>query len=168
MKNLAPKLIILIAILFLTSCTAEDIDDNINVIGAWKLTTWTIDVPVDLNNDTIFSMNLLDEVSCDNNEILIFDTKGIVSSNHTFNPNIDIALISNEKYIFNVECGVGTIGFATSYAQIDYNTVQFNSIESTINGNKLSTVYKNAIKIYNEDFSEVVEIKDLTLIYTKQ
>ncbi|HMC02096.1 MAG TPA: hypothetical protein VKN14_13750 [Flavobacteriaceae bacterium] len=168
MKNLALKLIVLFTILFLASCTAEDIDDNTNIVGLWKLTTWTIDIPVDLNNDNSFSINLLDEISCDNNETLVFDNKNIVSSNDTFNPNINIALMSNEKYVFNVECAVGSIGFATSYSQINNSIIEFNNVEATIIGNKLSWVYENAIKIYNENFTEVVETKDLILIYTKQ
>lgn len=168
MKNLAPKLIVLFAILFLVSCTTEDIDDNNNVVGTWKLTTWTIDIPVDLNNDNSFSTNILDEINCDNNETLVFDTKSIVSSNDSFNPTIDIALMSDEKYVFNVECTSGSIGFATSYTQINNNTVNFNNVEAVIIRNKLSWVYENAIKIYNQDYTEVVETKDLILIYTKQ
>ena len=41
------------------------------------------------------------------------------------------------------------------------------SILVTKNDNKISRVFLDAIKIYNEDFTEVLETKDLTLIYTK-
>ncbi|OEK07622.1 hypothetical protein A8C32_17655 [Flavivirga aquatica] len=146
------------------SCSSED--DNI--IGVWKLTTWSVDIPVDLNKDGATTTNLLDEVTCVNNETLVFDKRGIVASNETFNPEIDIVLLdkTDNEYFFNVICPEGVIGTASSYTK-EGDRVMINDRMASLNGNKLIRVFKNAHKIYNEDLTEVIATKDLTLIYTK-
>ncbi|MDO5969730.1 hypothetical protein Q4Q35_07910 [Flavivirga aquimarina] len=161
-------LFILCFALLFTSCSVED--NNISVVGTWKLTARNVVDGFDINNDGTVDTNILNEVDCVNNETLIFETNGVVSSNKTYNPDIDIALLdgTTDDYIFNVTCDEqGIIGFATTYTQ-DMNTVTFNDNEFTIIGNQLSREIKESIKIYNEDFTEIVATKDLTLIYTKQ
>ena len=155
--------------LLLTSCSGED-QDEISVVGTWRLTTWNVADGFDINNDGAVSTNILDEIECTNDETLIFEAKGVVSSNKTYNPDIDIALLegTTDEYTFRVTCDEqGVIGFATTYSQ-SIGTVIFNDREFTLIGNQLFRVNKEAIKIYNENFTEVVDTKDLKLIYTKQ
>ncbi|OUS01925.1 hypothetical protein A9Q86_04550 [Flavobacteriales bacterium 33_180_T64] len=151
------------------SCSSDDIDVNSSIIGSWKLTNYNIGVSVDIDKDDIENLNLLNELNCSNNEILIFESNGTVSSNDTFNPNIDISKSNlNGDYVFYVECAEGVIGFATLYNTLNDDTVEFNDKPSAIIGNTLTRVFENVIEVYNEDFSEIIETKHLTLIYTKQ
>lgn len=157
-----------------TSCFKDGDDLNkfndFSVVGTWELTMWTIQESIDLNDDTISSMNLLDEASCDNNETLKFDDNGTVSSNMTYNPQVTISLRdgSTDDYIFNVVCDMdGTIGTASEYTQNSNSVTLFNT-SAVLNGNQLTVVYEDAIDIYNEALTEVVATKDLTLVYTKK
>jgi len=155
--------------LLFTSCY-NDADDEITVEGIWKLTAYNVSDGFDINNDGIASVNLLDEIPCTNNETLVFESKGVVTSNQTFNPSIEIGLVNStsDSYIFNVICDEeGSIGYATNFT-LNANEIFINDNIATISGNKLSRVFADAIKIYNEDFTEVVATKDVTLVYMKR
>jgi hypothetical protein len=162
-------LLLSFAFICLVSCSSDDTSD-MTVEGTWKLVSWNVPDGFDINNDSIKSLNLLDEIDCTNNETLLFENNGIVSSNQTFNPKIEIAL-SNEilnTYTFNVVCdNEGVVSFASNYTQ-NGNTIVLNEGTASIKSNELSRVFLDAIKIYNEDFTAVIATKDLTLIYIKQ
>ncbi|GAA3654056.1 hypothetical protein [Flavivirga jejuensis] len=160
---------ILCFVLVFTSCSSDD-NDGVSIIGVWELTAWDVMDGFDINNDGTASTNIIDEIECTNNETLIFEDNGVMSSNETYNPDINIALLegTTDEYMFNVSCDEqGIIGFATSYSQTN-NTVIFNDIEFTVIDNQLFRVIKESVKIYNEDFTEVVATKDLKLVYTKR
>ncbi|GAA4291541.1 hypothetical protein [Aestuariibaculum suncheonense] len=167
------KRLILILFVFLfvfTSCNTESVDVNDNVVeGTWKLTTWTVGIPVDLNNDTVFSTNLIEEIPCENMETLTFSVDGTVASNVTFNP--DVMILFNEilgVYVYQVNCEAeGSIGFAASYEHKGAS-VFINDREAVVNGNRLTMIYKKAQKIHNLAKTDVVDVKDITLVYTKQ
>ncbi|WP_299390427.1 hypothetical protein [uncultured Gelidibacter sp.] len=167
MKKSFFLLLISTCFLVFSSCSNDDASNP--VIGSWKLITWSIAIPVDLNSDSKFSTNLLDEIACDANEILSFDAHGLAYSSNTFNPELSISLKddTSDEYIIDVTCDEGSIGFATEYAQIGQESVSFNDAVGVVSGSRLSIVYPNAIKVYNETFTEVVETKNLTLIYEK-
>jgi hypothetical protein len=159
---------------FSTSCFKDQDDlnalNNFSVVGTWELTNWTLQIPIDLNDDAISSINLLDEALCNNNETLTFDTDGIVASNMSYNPQVTISLTNGttDNYIFDVECDMdGSIGAFGSYTQNNDFITLFETT-ATLNGNQLTVVYEDAIDIFNEDLNEVVETKDLTLVYTKK
>lgn len=159
--------ILCFASLLVTSCSEED--DGLSVVGTWKLTAWNVADGFDINNDGTVSTNILDEIECTNSEALIFEATGVMSSNNTFNPAINIALLdgTTDSYTFNITCDQeGVISFATTYSQ-SLDTVTFNDSEFTIIGNQLLREIKEGIKIYNEGFTEVIATKDLTLVYTK-
>ncbi|MFG6685518.1 hypothetical protein ACGK9U_02980 [Mariniflexile sp. HNIBRBA6329] len=167
MKNIL--LILCFTPLLLTSCF-RDGDDDFAIVGVWQLSAMNVEDGFDINNDGTISSNLLNEIDCINNETLVFESNGVVTSNSTFNPHIKIALLdgASDEYIFNVVCDEeGVISFATTYA---YNSkvVVINESIATFANNQLSRVFEDAIQIYNEDFTEVVTTKDLTLVYTKQ
>lgn len=152
----------------LISCSTDADDKTIN--GVWALTEWNIAEGFDINNDGIINTNILNEIDCVNNETLFFESTGVVSSNFTFNPTIEIALVNgtSDNHSFNVVCDKeGSISFATTFT-INGHIVLINDSEATIKGDKLSRVFIDAIKIYNEDFTEVIVTKDLTLVYSKQ
>lgn len=93
-----------------------------------------------------------------------------MSSNSTFNPSIIIALINGTTYdyMFNVQCDLeGVVGIASSYSQND-DVVRYNNHIATIIDNQLNIVFKDAMEIFNMDYTEVLETQDLTLVYSKQ
>lgn len=155
-----------------TSCATEELEDsnNLSIKGVWNLTAWNIDNGFDINNDGIISTNLLNEISCHQNETLLFEANGVVSLNTTFKPNLEIYLLNSrvEQYSFNLECDTeGVVSLATSYTKSG-NTIMIGETEASIEINQMSIVFENSIEIYNEDFTEVLETRDLTLVYIKQ
>ncbi len=157
-----------------TSCFKDQDDlnnlNNFSVLGSWELSTWTLQIPIDLNDDGISSINLLDEALCDNNETLKFETNGTVSSNMSYNPQVLIKIINGtmEDYIFEVVCDMdGSVSSVGTYTQNNELISLFGTI-ATINGNQLTIVYENSIYIYNEDLTEILDTKDLNLVYTKK
>lgn len=148
-------------------CSEDDVRNP--VVGSWELKSYSIHIPVDLNGDGIYSTNLLDETRCGSKEILSFDTNGIVASNNTFNPKLQIALLedTSDEYLVDEICAEGTLGYAAEYNQIGDESISYNDNIGTVKGKRLSLVYKNAIKIYNADFTEVIATKDLFVVYQK-
>ena len=166
MKRIISALVLVA--LALVGCSSDADDDAIN--GVWVLTEWNITNGFDINNDGVVNINILNEIACVNNETLVFDTNGVVTSNNTFNPSINIALANgtSNNYLFNVECDQeGVVSFASNFTT-NGNVVLINDAVATLNRNKLSRVFINAIKIYNENFTQVFATRDLTLVYTKQ
>ena len=170
------KLILYLCIAFVlvsfTSCSTDDMQDsnNSSITGVWKLTAWNIEGGFDINNDGTISSNLLNEIDCSRNETLFFDNNGVVSLNTTFNPDIGIALLNEttNEYSFDVTCDTeGVISLATEYTIKD-SIITIGESEAMIEGNQISLVFEDRIEIYNEDFTEILETKDLTLVYNKQ
>ncbi|WP_298238838.1 hypothetical protein [uncultured Algibacter sp.] len=160
---------LVLSCLFLVSCSGNDINDD-PLLGVWKLTEWNIADGFDIDNDGFVSTNLLNEINCSYNETLLFEPNNIVSLNTTFNPKLEIAQLNNStnEYSFNVECDTeGVVSLATFYSK-EGNSVIFGESEAVINGNQISIVFKESIEIYNEDFTQVIANKDLTVVYTKQ
>ncbi|MGB3608650.1 hypothetical protein [Psychroserpens sp.] len=152
----------------LMSCSKEEIDNTPSIIGDWVLTSYNIGILVDLDKDGNESLNLLDEMVCENNEILTFTSEGIVSSNNTFHPTISVLQSDlNGDYMVDVECAEGAIGFTSTYS-FETNSVNFNNNTSRISEDTLETIYENAVEIYNLEGTEIVEIKNLTLTYSKR
>lgn len=154
--------------MLLNSCGKEDSKNQSLVIGEWKLTSYSIGDFFDVDKDGTSNLNLLNEINCVNNEILKFETTNVLSSNETYNPIIDIykSEIDN-TYDFNIECADGVIGFATSFSQIDTDTFEFNDKTFTISNDSFDMIIEDEIEIYNEDFTAVIETRDLVLSYSK-
>lgn len=172
MNKLILNLCIAFVLVCFTSCSSDDMQDsnNSSISGVWKLTAWNIEGGFDINNDGTISSNLLNEIDCSRNETLFFDNNGVVSLNTTFNPDIGIALLNEttDEYSFDVTCDTeGVISLATEYTIKD-SIITIGESEAMIEGNQISLVFEGRIKIHNEDFTEVIETKDLTLVYNKQ
>ena len=170
MKNIFSFIILACTLILSTSCSKDEVITNdSSVVGVWKLTNYNIGFSVDINKDGTKDFNILNEIDCVVNEELVFKSNGTVASNDSFHHTIDISKSDlNEAYVFNITCNEGYISFATTYIQNNNNSVEFNDVISIINNNQLTRVFENAIEIYNEDFTEIVEVKNLTLTYTKQ
>jgi hypothetical protein len=170
MNKFIVKVIFACALVFFTSCSSDDMQNNSNLVGSWNLSAWNIDGGFDINDDGVVSTNLLSEIDCDQNETLLFEGNGVVSLNTTFNPDIEIVLLSDSEneYRFNVECDTeGIISLATAYS-VNGSNISLGEINAQLDGNQISIVFKNSLEIYNEALSEVIATKDLTLVYTKK
>lgn len=154
-------------LLVFTSCATEPIEETID--STWRLTAWNLDIPMDLNGDGVFSLNLLDEITCSSDEELVFNNQGAVISNNTFNPQVNVVFDKFSKdYQVNVECDTeGSIGMATNY-MLSGDKIIFNNKAATIKGDELIMVFKEAVNVYNQDLTQVIEEKDITLVYRKQ
>lgn len=154
----------------MSSCSKDDVKDTSKLTGSWKLTSYSIGVALDINKDGETNLNLLKEINCETNEILKFENTGVMSATDTFQHEIEISSMTTSRNIYTIEvkCAEGAIGFATTYTQIDENKVVFNTIEAIIDGNQLTRTIAGGFNIYNEDLSEVIETKTITLAYTKQ
>ncbi|TDU39700.1 hypothetical protein BXY82_1730 [Gelidibacter sediminis] len=154
---------------FILSSGCTEDDANNPVLGNWKLTSWSITIPLDMNLDGIANTNLLMETECEVNEKLIFDKHGVVTSKDTYNPELKVSLIDDTTDIYKVEemCSEGSIGFATEYIQIGAESISLNGKVGVVHQGKLTFVYNGAIPVYNENYTEIVDKKDLILIYDK-
>lgn len=163
------RLLFLSVCFIICSSCSKDGDKN-PVVGNWELIAWTVNIPFDLDNDLDPSLNFLDKTACNVNETLSFDHKGNVTSKDTFNPEITIRLKEGTSDVYFVEeiCAEGSIGLSTSYVQIDNQKIELNGAIGIVASQKLTLVYADAIKIYNETLTEVIESKDLTLVYLKK
>lgn len=168
MKIILRLLCLSIVFFIITSCSKDDVKDP--VLGTWELTTWTVDISFDLDNDMVSSPNFLDKTACPVNETLSFESNGILTADDTFNPEITISLKDDTSDVYYVDeiCADGQIGFSASFVQVDSQRVEFNNTIGVLANKKLTIVYENAVKIYNESLTEVIENKDLTLVYTKK
>lgn len=151
------------------ACSNDDSTVS-SVEGAWKLVAYNVIDGFDINNDGIKSVNILEEIGCANNEVLVFESTGVVSINASFNPLIQIRLLNEttNEYAFNVECDIeGVISFATSFSQKG-NAISFNNHDALLSDNQLYIVFEDAFEIFNEDYSKVLAREDLALVYSKQ
>lgn len=158
------KIFLQLSIVFfiITSC-----QDAHPLYGKWKLSSWYIGVEIDLNKNGIKSSNLLDEVDCENKEVLTIKADGTLNAVNTYSPMVKISKTDN-KYKFDVKCNEGSLGFATTYKIVGNKIIiEPNTEEYFFNGKQLTRVFKNSISIYNTDFTKVIETKDLTLNYIK-
>ena len=149
------------------SCSDKSEHD---VIGVWLLTTRTIDLPFDVNQDGVSNTNLIAEIDCNKTETLTFDNNGTVSSGNEFSNPLKYYK-ENDTNVHRIisDCNTeGVISFASEFETIEKSTIKISDRVYELSGNTLTTVFENSVKIYNEDFTEVIETKDLKLIFTKQ
>lgn len=150
------------------SCSPNNNNPEAPLEGVWYLTAWNIDQSVDIDHDGAGHVNLLEEVACENNETLEFDSSGIAAFNNTFNPNIKITALNSamETLDFNVMCDAGVLGSASSYSK-NGNSLIIGNISATINGNDITIIQKNKLQVFNADMSQVMSNKDVVKVYTK-
>ncbi|MFD1014519.1 hypothetical protein [Winogradskyella rapida] len=149
--------------------TACSDNDKSKVIGVWELTTRTIAIPFDVNEDGVANTNLVEEIDCNSLETLTFEENGSVYSGNEASVLMQFYKHDeDDTYGLQVDCNKESlISFASSYDEVNANTVQISGRNYEIQGDTMTVVFEDAITIYNEDFSEALETKDLTLIYTK-
>ncbi len=140
-----------------------------SVVGMWVLTTRTVDIPFDGNQDGVAHINLLKEIDCNKEETLTFEANGTVSSGNEFSNVLHYFKEDGTNiYKINSDCNTeGIISFASEYRINEEDTIMISNRVYVLKENTLTTTYKDAVEIYNEDATEVIETKDLKLIYSR-
>jgi len=163
MKKIVSMTFICCFLVLTTSCSKDDTGNNTSLNGTWRLTSYEIGFSADVNKDGAKNLNVLEEIDCDVNETLTFESNNQLTSEDSFNHVINISKSNlNNDYVFDVLCAEGYVSFAETL-----ETEERSVLESSIVGNQLTRVFENAIEIYNEDFTEIIEFKNLKMGYTK-
>jgi len=150
---------------FATSCSKDKINSDDELVGEWKLVAWEIDTALDLDRDSVDHKNLLEEINCENKEILGFESVGTYYDVNSFNPVFKIALVNDTEYVLDLQCSEGSIGAAASYSVIGNEVMVNQNVMVTLEGDILYR-YK-ILNIYNADFSEVIDTIEMKIIYKK-
>ena len=161
-----------IVFIFLSCCLflgCSGDQSNNQHIGTWELVSYSVGISADLNNDNIANENLLKEFGCENLETMVFEDE-VVSNNKSFNPEVKITLVNaeNNEYAFSVKCdNEGFIGFASDYLK-QGDTITIQNKVSILKDDTLTRVLSGNIEVYNAAGTEIIERRDLTLVYKKQ
>lgn len=168
------KLFFAAALVGLTLASCNDDDDtvvNAAVEGNWKLTGFTLDEPVDFNNDGTLSTNLITETGCYNASGLVFSGTGqaVVSLQ-----SIEATITGdNSNPTINIECLPADVAIGTY--TITQNTVTLSGgagdgdmdVVLTRSGNTLSVYFPEMQDVPVEGEAEV-SVVGATLTFTKQ
>ncbi|SHH43041.1 hypothetical protein [Winogradskyella jejuensis] len=156
-----------VCLLLLFTYAVISCQENNEYLGDWELQSWSFDIEMDLNNDNTSSFNLLEETSCVNQEVLTLKSNNTLGSKKTFSSNLRV---SKEGAVYKVseKCNKGSLGFSSAFKKINDTLVLEEGGEYILNRNKLTRTFKGFIKVYNQDFSEVLETKDLVLTYIRK
>ena len=69
-KSLTFNYFLLAIIVLCSSCSENDSVEDVSILGEWELTEWRIGLEADINKDSVASYNLLDEIECNNQELI--------------------------------------------------------------------------------------------------
>lgn len=167
-KSISYLCLIFILTVF-TSCSKDDSQDN-SIQGTWKLTSWTLKTPIDLNNDGVSSS--------------IFDPGCLNGSELKFIDNSTGTLFFSSIVSYNTSNENGTLVFMTScstdselspspitYIQDGEKLVITDNNEEFVlirDGNTLSMLIPSGFKASASDTFEPTVSQDITYIFSKQ
>lgn len=169
MKNTVFFLCFFIAII--TSCTSNTVDENAHLIGTWELTEWTIETPVDLNNDGVLTTSFSPGCLAGSEIVLDYDAKGtfFYSSNVSY-----FTRVENNEIVYMTTCSTSSdnVPKAITYTS-EENLVYINKdgemfILSQEVDENLYLVVENGFIVKDIDTFEITESQDITYIFTKK
>lgn len=134
--------------------------------GNWTLESWSVGIEMDLNKDGKSSDNLITETSCRNLEVLSIMNNNTLSDMSTFNPTVNISKSGN-VYRISEKCNKGSIGFSNSFKIVDSNLNLDQGDQYKMQNGKLIRTFEGAINVFNDGYSDIIETKDLVLIYCR-
>lgn len=106
MKNLFRLALLSVALVFSSCVVNDDEDTSVDLVGTWKMTSFTISTPYDLNGDGTPNTDILVETGCYQNETLDFNDNGSgVSTNRSY-LDIEVELVTGttDQYNYNIDC----------------------------------------------------------------
>lgn len=180
-KILALGLTLVVSSFFLYSCddwedetyqpggTSGGNDENVEIVGTWKLTSLEFDEPFDINGDGESNKDLLIETGCYQNELMVFneDFTGLVISNDyaTIEANLEVG--NNNEVIYAFECEVEIDQSSLIWTQEEENvqiTLENDTFEAALSGNQLVFVIEDGFYIGGTDEM----LYNITFTYTKE
>lgn len=160
-----------------TACTNDEelfggFEEPFSAVGYWKLTSMTVETPVDINEDGTASTDFMAESGCYQNELmqLLPNNTGVIVSNSYLNISVEGSF--PDEVTFTTEC-VNEIEETpiTNYT-INAETITITDgdgtvIAGTLVGNTMTFIIPDG-QIYMDAEMNVVLQEDLTMVYTKQ
>jgi len=168
------KLFFAAALIGLTFAACSDDDDqqtNVSVEGNWKLTGFTLDEPVDFNQDGTATANLIGETGCYTNSGIVFSGTGqaVVSLE-----GLDVELIvEGGTETINIDClppdvAIGPYTVTENTVVLSGNAGEGDQdVVLTRSGNTLSVYFPEIQDVPVEGGGEA-EVVGATLTFTKQ
>ena len=169
MKKLVLALYTCLSFIVFTSCSTEAIDETSTILGQWKLTSWKVNSPIDLDNDGIsnseFSAGCLSDSA-----ISFFDSSNgtiFYSSSVTYSTRIE-----NGQQVLMTSCLTrdDIIPSLISYTMNNNSIILNNNGEEiaiTINENTLSMHIPNGFIAKDIETLETTIIRDITYMFTR-
>jgi len=173
------KLFIIAGLLSLAACSNDEglFDPNAGgenpsgIEGTWKLTSMTVETPVDIDGDGESGTDLMVETNCYQNETLVFNADLTGQQFSTSYLSLSIEGSFPDDVTFTTECveEEETTDFAwlQNENQITLMLAEMEPQNATLEGDTLTITIPNG-QIYMDDEFNVVLEEDLTMVYTKQ
>jgi len=173
MKNL----IILIIAITISSCSVDDNSKTkvSGLEGTYRLTSYTVENPYDLNADGTATTNIIAETNCFNNNLFIFDVDNRGESQNATKLDIDLEPNSNNQYEYSLNC-IDTPDNTAFFYNIEDKIVRVTSSGNTIDGtlsdddSTITFNIANGLTLPVEDGNGGVTetMQDIVLVYTLQ
>ena len=170
MKKYIVSLIVVLSLL--TACKGDDVEKETTIEGTWKLTAWKSANAYDFNGDGQASTNLLNELNCYDNELIIFNANGsgIIKSNSYAEVTATLVTGSETSYTYTIDC-VETQDNSFFTWSRNGNTISLTENDETdsfnLDNNNFSFLVKD-YRVANNQNHQPVVIEDLIFVYTKQ
>jgi len=152
-----------------TSCSTEAIDETSTILGQWKLTSWKVNSPIDLNNDGVFNSEFSAGCLSDSNISFIDASNGTIfySSSVTYNTRME-----NGQQVLMISCSTrdDIIPSLVSYTINNNSIIVSNNEEEfvlTLNDNKLSMHVPNGFVAKDIETLETTITRDITYVFTR-
>jgi hypothetical protein len=142
-------LLIALAPFAIVSCNNDDDnDENVSLYGTWKLTSATLPVGVDFNNDGTASTDFMAETGCFNNSTIIFTDD--VASAIVDMQSVDILQQNNGSYSVTCTAAETTYApFTESGSIVTLTSDDFSAPFSRV-GNRLTSSYNGTTVVFTK------------------
>ena len=156
----------------MVSCSDDDNENtNVELTGNWKLTAFTLDQGIDLNNDGTASTNLMTESNCYNNSTLVFGASNAATFNiQELDIDYDVVTGTQNSYEYSVDCLAGE-NETTTYT-VSGNNVTFSAGGENLvfiqNGNKLTATFTGGGVPVNDNGDTDFQLLTGKVEFTKQ
>ncbi len=169
MISLKPTFFLCLLFLIISSCSKDEMETQNPLLGNYTLTSWSVDTPIDLNNDGFSSTEF--DPGCLNNSEIIFSNNSSGSLLYTSFVSYN-TFLENGKTVYATTC---TINADLDAQQFTYNetatniTIDFNGVIYDVikNGTTLLLEIPNGFVIKDVDTLEVTHVQDLVYVFEK-
>jgi hypothetical protein len=160
-----------------TACTNDEelfggFEEPFSAVGYWKLTSMTVETPVDINGDGTASTDFMAESGCYQNELLqlLPNNTGVIVSNSYLDISVEGSF--PDEVTFTSECvneleETPITNYTINAEAITITDGDGTVIAGTLVGNTMTFIIPDGQIYMDEEFNVVLQ-EDLTMVYTKQ